>query len=111
ERALLIGDTRANYPRPPRNVQVANNIFDVRNATMIEQLSPPEDWFWAGNIFHSRADGAQLGMDLGPDEAQVVDPRWVEEDDLKRPAPDSPAIGAGFDLRQLLREDAAGHER
>ncbi len=44
-----IGDKREQYPLPPRNCRILNNLFQG-NGELIRVVSEPENWTWSGNL-------------------------------------------------------------
>ncbi len=102
------------YPNPPRDCHISNNIFHVTRPVMIELLTPPKNWTWRGNIFHSTREAAQLGLEyLSEDEARMVDPRFEAVDGVRRLSSSSPAIDGAqpLDRPWVVSQDMHGRPR
>lgn len=65
--AISIGDTRAEYPLPPRDIAIANNRLI---ASKVEELSKPERFTWTDNADtppeSPAPDRALSAADVGP---------------------------------------------
>ena len=88
----------------PENVTIANNVFAVRADGALLAGTEGEHFKWMGNLASVAAPGAK-GI-------QVVDPKLARADnDLWRPASDSPVRGAAEGSFPKIKTDMDGHPR
>ncbi len=63
---ISIGDTRANYPLPPRDVVIEHNVVVLSGSGLPVRVdSPPENWTWRGNTMIGPEGRFELPAGLG----------------------------------------------
>ena len=61
---LQIGDTRPEYPLPPAECLIANNLAVGVSGPLVTRVGPAADIKWLGNLFYPAAPAASLGIEL-----------------------------------------------
>jgi len=98
------------YSKPPQDVVISNNIISGNKNDLVKIISTPASMTWQNNIMFATGT-ASLGTNFSQEEAKLVDPLLVWEENIYRISDVSPAIDSASGEWSYVVDDMDGQLR
>ena len=99
------------YPLSARNLTIANNLILSNREKINVDYGLLENCIFEGNIFHSTHKNSELSWNLPKEGYRQVDPQLIQQNELMKLSPQSPAIDAAIGDYAAVNRDIHGNLR